>query len=152
MKILILEDEEVAARNLERMIRKVAPEAHILAILKSVEAARKWFSQNPTPELILLDIHLSDGLSFAAFQSGQANIPVIFTTAYDEYALKAFELNSIDYLVKPFSEEQLRRALDKWTQRRLDSPTMNWDSIRELLQTSGPTYKTRFHVKKGERN
>jgi len=150
MKLLILEDEEVAARNLERMIRKVAPDIHILAIIKSVEAARKWFNQNPAPELILLDIHLSDGLSFAAFQSGQANIPVIFTTAYDQYALKAFELNSVDYLVKPFSEEQLKRALDKWAQRRQVPGPMDWAAIQQMLQNPKPTYKTRFHVKKGD--
>ena len=150
MKLLILEDEEVAARNLERMIRKVAPEVHILAVLKSVEAARKWFSQNPAPELILLDIHLSDGLSFAAFHPDQENIPVIFTTAYDQYALKAFELNSVDYLVKPFSEEQLKRALNKWSLRRQLSPPMDWTAIQQMLQDPKPNYKTRFHVKKGD--
>ncbi len=150
MKLLILEDEEVAARNLERMIRKVAPEVHILAIIKSVEADRKWFSQNPAPELILLDIHLSDGLSFAAFHPDQENIPVIFATAYDQYALKAFELNSVDYLVKPFSEEQLKRALDKWSRRHQVPGLIDWAAIQQMLQNPKPPHKTRFHVKKGD--
>ncbi|MEM1218673.1 MAG: LytTR family DNA-binding domain-containing protein, partial [Bacteroidota bacterium] len=150
MKLLILEDEEVAARNLHRMLRRVAPEVHILDTLKSVEAARQWFRQHAPPDLILLDIHLSDGLSFAAFQSGQENIPVIFTTAYDQYALKAFELNSVDYLVKPFSEHQLRRALDKWSQRRRAVAPTNWTAIQQMLQNPQSFYKTRFHVKKGD--
>lgn len=149
MNILILEDEEVAARNLVRMLQKVAPQATILACLTSIEKARSWLAKHPVPDLIFLDIHLSDGLSFSVFPTSYPAVPVIFTTAFDQYALRAFELNSIDYLVKPFSEQQLAAALEKYHQRAFTAPP-NWNQLQHWLQAKPTDYKTRLHVKKGD--
>ena len=101
MKVVIIEDEAFAALRLKKMIRKYNPEIIILAELESVTESVKWFKSNPEPDLIFLDIHLEDDLSFAIFEQVNISSPVIFTTAFDEYAIKAFKLKSIDYLLKP---------------------------------------------------
>jgi two-component system response regulator LytT len=114
MKILLIEDEEPAARRLTRMVQKVQPQAQILGQLESVEEALEWWSQNESPDLVLLDIHLADGSAFEFLEKAGIRCPVIFTTAYDAYALQAFEHNSVDYLLKPIREEALQTALDKY--------------------------------------
>ncbi len=114
MKILLIEDENAAARRLEKLIGEVAPEATIVACLDSVEAAIGWFQTNPQPDLILLDIHLADGSSFEIFEHIKVISPVIFTTAYDEYALQAFKVNAVDYLLKPIKVNELSAALEKY--------------------------------------
>jgi two-component system LytT family response regulator len=114
MKAVIVEDERIAAQNLQRLIAQVNKGIEIIAILKSVEDSVEWFSVNPHPDLVFMDIHLSDGASFEIFDKVTISCPVIFTTAYDEYALKAFEVNSIDYLLKPISRKDLERALSKF--------------------------------------
>ena len=98
MKILIIEDEPLAATDLQNLLKRIEPSAVVEAILSSVEAAKKWFGQYPLPDLILSDIQLSDGISFDIFENLHLSCPIIFTTAYDEYAIRAFKLNSIDYL------------------------------------------------------
>jgi len=113
MKAVIVEDEKIAAQNLQRLITQVNKDVEIIAIVKSVEDCVEWFSVNPHPDLVFMDIHLSDGASFEIFDKVTILCPVIFTTAYDEYALKAFEVNSIDYLLKPISRKDLERALSK---------------------------------------
>lgn len=112
-KIVIVEDETAAAQNLRAMLRNVEPEAEVVAVLESVEEAVEFFSGDFDADVVFMDIHLADGDSFRIFQSVDIAIPIIFTTAYDEYALDAFKVNSIDYLLKPFQEDGLRRALDK---------------------------------------
>ncbi len=101
MKILILEDEPLAAKRLEALVKSVEPAAEILAKLESVRSAVKWFNEHPQPDLILMDIQLADGLSFELFQQVEVKAPIIFTTAYDAYAIRAFKVNSVDYFLKP---------------------------------------------------
>ena len=119
MRALIIEDETAAARNLEAVLREVAPGVEILATLESVAESVEWLQSNPQPDLLFMDIHLADGDSFRIFESVEITAPVIFTTAYDRYALEAFKGNSIDYLLKPINTEDVRRALEKL--RRLTS-------------------------------
>ena len=116
MNVLIVEDEAVAARQLKAMLNRAGEDIHVLAILESVEATVAYLRQSPRPDLLLLDIELSDGQSFELFSQVSVTSPVIFTTAYDEYARRAFEVNSVDYLLKPIDEAALRRALDKFRQ------------------------------------
>ncbi len=113
MRVVIIEDETAAARNLQAIVRKVIPEAEVLATLESVEETVEWFSAHPCPDLLFMDIHLADGESFRVFDRIDIPCPIIFTTAYDQYALEAFKVNSIDYLLKPIKEEELARAIEK---------------------------------------
>jgi DNA-binding LytR/AlgR family response regulator len=113
MKILILEDEQRAALDLQATILEIVPEADILAILDSVESAIAWFQKNPAPDLAFFDIQLADGLSFDIFEEVKVECPVVFCTAFDEYALQAFQVISVDYILKPFDKEAVRRAIDK---------------------------------------
>ena len=113
MKSLIIEDEKAAVRNLTAILTDVAPEIEIIGAPDSVADAIEWFASNPMPELVFMDIHLADGSAFEIFEHIQIKCPVIFTTAYDEYALRAFKVNSIDYLLKPINEQDVRAALTK---------------------------------------
>ena len=113
MKALIIEDETAAAINLEALLRKVEPSLQIEAVLESVGESVEWLSSHPIPDLIFMDIHLADGESFRIFDRVEIDCPIIFTTAYDQYALEAFKVNSIDYLLKPITQNDLQRALDK---------------------------------------
>ncbi|WP_405511588.1 LytR/AlgR family response regulator transcription factor [Spirosoma sp. KNUC1025] len=126
MTILIIEDEEPTARKLQRLLTDVMPSAHIAGMTVSVEESVEWLSINPRPDLIFMDIELADGQSFDIFNRFAVKSPVIFTTAYDEYAIKAFKVNSIDYLLKPVKEADLRQALEKLRHLKdvlPDSPT-----------------------------
>lgn len=118
-RVIIVEDETAAVVNLRSMLAAIAPQAEVVAVLESVEEAVEYFSKEVEADVVFMDIHLADGDSFRIFKSVDVEIPIIFTTAYDEYALEAFKVNSIDYLLKPFKEEELRRAIDKL--RRLTS-------------------------------
>ena len=113
MQALIIEDETAAAINLEALLRKVEPSLQIEAVLESVGESVEWLSSHPMPDLIFMDIHLADGESFRIFDRVEIDCPIIFTTAYDQYALEAFKVNSIDYLLKPITQNDLQRALDK---------------------------------------
>ncbi|HIY69334.1 MAG TPA: LytTR family DNA-binding domain-containing protein [Candidatus Alistipes intestinigallinarum] len=119
MKALIIEDETAAARNLAAILRQTAPEVEVVATLESVAESIDWLRANPQPDLLFMDIHLADGDSFRIFDAVEITAPVIFTTAYDRYALEAFKVNSIDYLLKPLNEADVLRALTKL--RRLTS-------------------------------
>lgn len=114
MKTLIIEDEVLAAQALQKLLGEVSPEAEVLDVLETVEESIEWFENNEMPDLLFMDIHLADGSSFSIFEKVDITCPVIFTTAYDEYALKAFEVNSIDYLLKPINKKDLRRAMEKY--------------------------------------
>jgi len=119
MKILIVEDETAAYDNLTAILKEINPLIEVTGNTESVQQTVKWLSANPEPDLILMDIHLSDGSAFAIFDHIKIETPIIFTTAYDEYAIEAFKVNSIDYLLKPIKKEDLQRALEKfkrWTQ------------------------------------
>jgi DNA-binding LytR/AlgR family response regulator len=114
MKVLIVEDETVASENLVAMLDEIDPFIEIAGITESIEQTVRWLSNNPPPHLIFMDIHLSDGAAFSIFNHIEVETPIIFTTAYDEYALEAFRVNSIDYLLKPLKTDELQRALDKF--------------------------------------
>ena len=151
MKTIIIEDEKPAARLLQRKLEKLGIAAEIM--LHSVEEAIEWFSNNEHPELIFLDIQLSDGLSFEIFEAIEIKSAVIFTTAYDEYALKAFKLNSIDYLLKPIDEDELGVAVSKYKLRlpKQETLQLDFDQIKKML--SNPfekNHKKRFTVKIGQ--
>ncbi|MDD3700364.1 MAG: LytTR family DNA-binding domain-containing protein [Bacteroidales bacterium] len=123
MKALLIEDENRAAKHLKNLIGEVAADIEVIAVLQTIEQSIKWFCENAMPDLVFLDIHLADGSAFEIFKEVTIEAPIIFTTAYDEYALKAFGVNSIDYLLKPINKEDLSRALTK---------------MRKLLQAKGP--------------
>lgn len=112
-RVVIIEDETAAAVNLRNMLTTITPDVEIVEVLESIEESVEFFSRDVDADVVFMDIHLADGDSFRIFKSVDINIPIIFTTAYDEYALEAFKVNSIDYLLKPFKVEDLRRALDK---------------------------------------
>jgi DNA-binding LytR/AlgR family response regulator len=113
MKAVIIEDEQLIAKELCNKIETVASDVTIVEILPSLKTAKKWFLQNAEPDVLFMDIQLSDGVSFELFEHFNLNCPIIFTTAYDEYAIRAFKVNSIDYLLKPIDEEGLKKAIDK---------------------------------------
>ena len=127
MKALIIEDEVMAAKTLKKLLVDVSPGIEIVGILESIEDSVEWIANHPMPDLMFMDIHLADGSSFAIFERVTITCPVIFTTAYDEYALKAFEVNSIDYLLKPISKDALEHAMNKynsWVGKRVDESRM----------------------------
>ena len=113
MKTVIIEDEKAAVRNLTSLLNEVKPETEIIAILDSINSTIEWFGIHPMPELVFMDIHLADGSAFEIFDHISITCPIIFTTAYDEYALRAFKVNSIDYLLKPIGKEDIEHAFEK---------------------------------------
>jgi two-component system, LytTR family, response regulator LytT len=151
MKIIIIEDEKPAARLLQRKIEKLG--YGITTLLHSVEESLEWFQNNDHPDLIFLDIQLSDGLSFEIFEQIDIKSAVIFTTAYDAYALRAFKLNSIDYLLKPIDEEELATAISKFAnQFQVNSVSnLDFDAIKRMLVNPvSKEYRKRFSVKIGQ--
>ncbi|MBC7776898.1 MAG: response regulator transcription factor [Phycisphaerae bacterium] len=146
MKILLIEDENAAARRLEKLLAEVAPKATVVGRLDSVEAAIGWFQTNSQPDLILLDIHLADGSSFEIFEHVKVKSPVIFTTAYDEYALKAFKVNAVDYLLKPIKVNELAEALEKY--KRVFQPTALAADYSGLLQTLRQQEGGQFYLRR----
>ncbi|MDB5234696.1 MAG: hypothetical protein JWR44_1689 [Hymenobacter sp.] len=159
MTILLLEDEYPAADRLQRLLAQAAPEAQVLAVLDTVSGALEWLGTHPAPGLILSDIHLADGLSLEIWEQAVVPSPVIFTTAYDAYAIRAFRANSVDYLLKPVKLVELRAALDKlhyWPAQTSTPATVSPGSAQQLerlldaLPRPGRPHKTRFLVRQGE--
>lgn len=147
MKALIIEDEILAAQSLQKLVKEVSPDTEIIGILQSIEESVAWFDENPMPDLVFMDIHLADGSSFAIFDKTQITCPIIFTTAYDEYALKAFEVSSIDYLLKPINRNDLTRAMNKYN-ALVGEKSDNNEAIDALLRQIGmkKNYKSCFLV------
>ena len=151
MNVIIIEDEKPSARRLQRMLEKEGVTAQTM--LHSVAESITWFENNDHPDLIFLDIQLSDGLSFEIFDKVQIKSAIIFTTAYDEYALQAFKLNSIDYLLKPIDPDELTQALNQFKQNRSNAKQvqLTFDDIKQLLDNPVEReYKKRFTVKIGQ--
>lgn len=151
LNIIIIEDEKPAARLLQRKIEKLGLQVNTL--LHSVEESIAWFRNNPHPDLIFLDIQLSDGLSFELFEQIEIKSAVIFTTAYDEYALRAFKLNSIDYLLKPIDEDELSTAISKFKNQfqKNTISSLDFEAIKRMLVNPiEKEYKSRFSVKIGQ--
>lgn len=152
MKVVIIEDEAFAAMRLKKMILDYNPDIEIVAELESVQESVKWFKFNPNPDLIFLDIHLEDDLSFAIFEQVKISSPVIFTTAFDEYAIKAFKLKSIDYLLKPIVQDELCAALKKYEDfKGMNQSSVNLDSLYNLIVNKEKTYRERFSVSIGSK-
>lgn len=149
MNVVVIEDEQAASRRLIRMLEK--QDLIVLASLSSVETAIEWFKNNSHPELIFLDIQLSDGLSFSIFESVNINSAIIFTTAFDAYALQAFKLNSIDYLLKPIDEDELKTAVAKYQNIHQESSLQNFDfeDIKKMLYRDKEVYKNRYTAQVG---
>jgi DNA-binding LytR/AlgR family response regulator len=150
MKAIIIEDEDIIAKVLLNKIKSVSPDIEIITILPSLKKARKWFSENAEPDFMFMDIQLSDGVSFDIFKDFDLKCPIIFTTAYDEYAVKAFRLNGADYLLKPVDDDDLKTAISRCKNiiSKQSSPVAN---INELIQqlshpSSAPAYKEKFIV------
>jgi|TARA_R110002110_G_scaffold139815_8_gene326663 two-component system response regulator LytT len=151
MNVIIIEDEKPSARRLQRMLQRL--DVTVSVMLNSVEESIAWFSNNPHPDLIFLDIQLSDGLSFEIFDEVEVKSSIIFTTAFDEYALQAFKLNSIDYLLKPIDDDELEAAVAKYKSLKPKSKSLqlNFDDIKKLLVNPvGREYKKRFTTKIGQ--
>ncbi|WP_411031907.1 LytR/AlgR family response regulator transcription factor [Spongiimicrobium sp. 3-5] len=151
MKVIIIEDEKPAARRLSRLLEVLG--IQVTTMLYSVEESIQWFQENQHPDLIFLDIQLSDGLSFEIFDAINVNSAIIFTTAYDEYALQAFKLNSIDYLLKPIDDEDLEKAVEKYKKLKPSSQkiAVDFDDIKKLLVNPlEREYKKRFTVRVGQ--
>jgi two-component system LytT family response regulator len=150
MQILIVEDEEQAARRLQRILENLLPDAVIRAIIPSIAKAIEWFGNNPLPDLVFMDIQLADGISFEIFKHVQVNCPVIFTTAHENYALQAFKVNSIDYLLKPIDETEVKAAVEKL--RVLQSnkgPLLDYGEVLKRIQAPA-NYRERFIVRLGD--
>ena len=152
-KALIIEDEKPAAEHLQRLINQVDIKIDVIIIISSVDEALQWFDNSPLPDLIFLDVQLSDGLSFEIFNHVNITCPVIFTTAYEEYAIKAFKVNSIDYLLKPIGIDDLKNAINKFTSFNYNfintyNQTLRYkvDNVMKLLTNN---YKSRFVVNVG---
>lgn len=154
MKTLIIEDEKAAVRNLRVLIAEVAPEIEIVAVLDSIRDSIEWFRNNPLPELVFLDIHLADGSAFEIFEHVDIHCPVIFTTAYDEYALRAFKVNSVDYLLKPIDRNDIEKALLKLKRLREtedsenNTPSSAEKDYRAIINAlkQQENYKTHFLI------
>ena len=153
MRILIIEDENPAANRLNKLLQNCLGDFELLDVLDSVETAVKWFQKSNNPDLIFMDIQLADGLSFEIFEQVDIQIPIIFTTAYDEYTLKAFKVNSIDYLLKPIDEGELLKSIQKLDQfkEQFNNNSLNINHLLESLHIQKKDYKSRFLVKMGDR-
>jgi DNA-binding LytR/AlgR family response regulator len=152
IKVLILEDEDAASARLKKMIAEILPEAEFLAIIPGVKQGLEWFAANKHPDLIFADIQLNDGTSFDIFTKVETESPVIFTTAYDAYALNAFKLNSIDYLLKPIKKTDLTTAIEKFKHLHYSDNKKESGNLQQLLQALQKTqqYKQRFVLRIGE--
>jgi len=151
MKTIIIEDEQFAARRLENMIRQIDSEIEIVAKLESIAESVAWFNNNEHPDLIFLDIHLEDGLSFSIFEQVKVNAPIIFTTAFDEYAIKAFKLKSIDYLLKPIVADDLKKAITKFRDWGEKKQMIDVKELFRLVQGNTQNYRERFSVVVGQK-
>jgi two-component system, LytTR family, response regulator len=152
MRVVIIEDESFATKRLETMIHVFDESIEVIAKLESVKESVAWFSNNIHPDLIFLDIQLEDDLSFSIFERVNIDVPIIFTTAFDEFAIKAFELKSIDYLLKPIIQEDLNKAILKYKNWSIEkSPLFDTSELIDLLQLRTRQFRERFSVSVGEK-
>lgn len=157
MKVFIVEDEPLGLDRLVQLIRDTAPELNVIGHTDSIKTSVQWLRENPAPDLIFMDIELADGQCFEIFQQTEVGAPVIFTTSYDEFALDAFKVNGVDYLLKPIRKEDLQRALDKLQRLKTQlgglAPGVDVDLLLRALNRTRrhPEYRQRFLVKHGQR-
>ncbi len=155
MKVLIIEDEELAAKKLSKMLREIDASIELIETLSSVKESLTWFKKHDSPDLIFTDIQLGDGLSFDIFENQEIKCPIIFTTAYDQYAIKAFEVNSIDYLLKPVQKDKIRASIEKYEEKKRawsqEENSLDVKSLLEAINEAKNNYKSRFLVKLGNK-
>ena len=150
-KIVIIEDEPPAARRLEKMLQRTNPNIECLAKIESISSARKFFENAPEIDLIFMDIQLADGISFEIFSYCEIKAPIVFTTAYDDYMLQAFKVNSIDYLLKPIDQEDLNKAFEQYQSYTHQHTPLSHSTISQLLSSiQQKSYKERFLIKSGQ--
>lgn len=150
MKVLIIEDEVAAARRLQKMASEVIKGVQIIDVLDSIESSVRWLAKHDQPDLIFMDIHLADGDCFEILKQTQVNCPVIFTTAYDEYAIRAFEVNAIAYLLKPIKEDELKQACNKLEKLRAEYSTYSFERLTEAMNLGAAGYQKRLLLKIGQ--
>jgi two-component system, LytTR family, response regulator LytT len=154
MEVLIIEDEQLGVEKISRLLTSIDPSIEIVGNTRSIKSSTEWLLQHKHPDIILMDIELTDGQSFEIFNHVAIKSMVIFTTSYDEYALQAFKVNSVDYLLKPIKREELKNALDKYQQwqQKFSTTSVNIEHlIRELKQQQSKTWRSRFLVKQGQK-
>ncbi|HRE52910.1 MAG TPA: LytTR family DNA-binding domain-containing protein [Flavitalea sp.] len=153
MEVLIIEDEQLGAEKLSRLLTSIDGSIKIAGNTRSIKSSVEWLLQRPHPDIILMDIELTDGQSFEIFNHVTIKSMVIFTTSYDEYALQAFKLNSVDYLLKPIKKEELRNALDKYQQwqQKFSSSALNVEQLIRELKQQTKAWRSRFLVKQGQK-
>ncbi len=149
IRTVIIEDEIPAALRLQKLLKEVEPGIQVETVLESVSGSIRWLSEHPPPDLLMLDIQLADGLSFEIFREVSIDSFVIFTTAYDEYAIKAFELNSVDYLLKPVDRKKLAQAISKLERLRGAGQGINIHALMEAMERDRKRYKERFVINMG---
>ncbi len=151
MKILIVEDEEQAYKRLTKLISEAVPNAVVLNVVMSIQSAVKWFASNPMPDLVFMDVNLADGESFEIFKQTTISCPIIFTTAYEEYAIKAFKVNSIAYLLKPVDKADIEGAMAKLQAIKGHAPMPDYiNLLKNLQQSPVANYRERFVIKLGD--
>lgn len=151
MRVVILEDEQLTAQRLDNMLHKYDEDLEVLATLPSVAEAVDWFKNNDDPDLIFMDIHLEDDQSFSIFEKINLDVPVIFTTAYDEYMIKAFKVNSIDYLMKPVNYSELVNAIEKFKKLQKHYQENGLENLLHAVHKKEPEYKQRFLISVGSK-
>jgi len=150
MKLLIIEDEPASAQRLKKLAEEIDPGIIILEILDSIASATDWFNNHTEPDLILSDIHLADGLSFEIFKEVSISCPVIFTTAFDQYAIQAFKVNSIDYLLKPIKKTELAEAMRKFKKIQPSSTRIDLSLLTSMIDKAGKDYLKRLMIRIGQ--
>lgn len=152
MNVLIIEDEPAIARRTQKLLLEIEPSIQVTGILGSIESSVTWLREHTEPDLILMDIHLSDGSSFEIFREVQVNCPVIFATAYDQYAIQAFRVNSIDYLLKPINKEDLAESLKKFHRLRSanQQPSLDYSMIAQMIGNLKSEYMKRMVIRFGD--
>lgn len=150
MKVVIVEDERLAAEKLTGLLATTDPQLEVVRVLESVVEAVNWFSEHPAPDLVFMDIQLEDGISFEIFESVKIQSPVIFTTAFDQYAIRAFKVNSVDYLLKPIVKEELAGAIQKFRQLHSSEDQFE-EKVTRVVEQLSRKYKTRFLIRVGMR-
>ncbi len=151
MKTIIIEDENLTARRLQSLLQKYDLSIEVLNVIPSVQQAVQWFQSNAAPDLVFMDIHLEDDLAFRIFDQVPLKVPVIFTTAYDEYMIQAFKVNSIDYLLKPVNYDELVQALEKFRSLKSQFAQPNIETLLQLINKKETEYKSRFMITVGTR-
>ena len=152
MDIVIIEDEIPAVKRLEKLIAKCRPEFQVVAVHDSVEKSVQWLRKHPhQPSLIFMDVQLADGVSFDIFSQIELDVPIIFTTAYHEYALKAFKVNSVDYLLKPIDKTELEQSLEKYQSTQKPANNLDVGRLLEVMNEKGKTYQQRFIVSRRDK-